>query len=429
MVRGQDTIPMGISSAEEWKTTTAERQSAFMALVVANTAQMMTYKADVDDENTRASGQSWNESRFHGAEIFSAAASEGSGDCEDLAILILLMKLSLEALDLENEPGFGNSPLDRVLLGVQAMCRTYIPFVVLSSVNAANVAAGMAKSVQPAEMGAHMTLMWMPGDTVKRNIMEVGYPVERFPAVKPAAEGQLHVILSEGTGPFSTGIDHTDAPVNREAFGGVMPIFTAPLAEPWRDPFLGTPKKTTFFSAAIDMYGVYIDEQGPAVLSYCAMFQAKGSSQYTYGAFFECMMNNMDGCKLLPMRAIPPDQLVKMTAATRASIPPPLMDLSPVTTSPPSDQALRAIKAAVPMIPTGNAPTLATFSASSDSEYEVQGYWVTAQALSQPELVRKLVQQASTIAPNTVADMQWEWWPMSDYLGGTWRVTVLVKRF
>lgn len=401
-LRGKDTSPPGIQSAQEFREASAARRSAFVALLMANAAQMMSYKADEDDENRRGSGQPWRESLLSGAEIFSAAASEGSGDCEDLAILILLLKISFEEMVFD----------DPILRACQVMSRSYLAFIGLASVHGAEV-----KNTSTQAMGAHMTLVWMLADVVRTHQHAVSYPIEQLPEVPLPEPGQHTVMISEGTGPFSTGIDHTDAARDRSVILDNVPVLKAPLADPWVDARTGKPCKTEFFSAAMDLYGVYSDPQsGKATfLAYYATYCAPGQSAHTYGAFFEWMMYNMERCKLLPYPRMEPQLLEWVAAAMRCTIPPPPLQLSSDVTRPPSDAPLRRIRAAIPLfIPRGPIQT------------EEQTYWVTQQALSQPELVDAMVEGASKILSGKVVDMKWDWWPQSDHWGGVWHVTFTV---
>lgn len=423
MIRGRDTNPRGIQSREEWSTAAPERQSAFVSLVVANAAQMMDYKADENDTNERGSGRRWLRDGVYGAEIFSFAATEGSGDCEDMAILMLLMKMSLERLV--------PSGADPVLEEVQQMSKTYITFVTLSSVHGMKVGDG--HTTQTESMGAHMTLVWMLARTLKAHTAHVSYPVAECPETPEPKEGQLHVMISEGTGPFTTANNCTDACAAR--LQGVEEL-RAPLAESWRDKD-GAPQKTSFFSAAVDMYGVY----GGVMLAYSAMWRAPGNESgdkdgdadnfktvdYTYGAYFEHMMNDMENSYLLPHPAMSAELGHGIAAGTRISMPPPLMGLTEVGKTPPSDRPLQLIKRAFSIDPT--APKLANYAPGDDIPgHERQGYWLTLQTVSQEDVLGALVRKARAVGAGTVADMQWEWWPQSDYLGGVWRVELLVKK-
>jgi len=423
--RGIDTDPPGIRTRAEWEGATAERRSAFMALVVANTGQMLEYMPDQADNNEGPS--LWSSSNVEPAEIFSNAASEGAGDCEDTALFIMLLKLSLEALVVRDP--------NSMLASIQRMSRTYIPFIALCSVNSADVASGMSGD-RSAErpMGAHMTLLWIPGKLVERNLLAVKYATVPVPDVPHPEEGQQHVIITEGTGAFTTGLEHQDGPDNREGFlralsgnRDELPI-KRPLAERWKDPATGKFNVTRFFSMAQDLFGVCITEGGGdysvALLSYSMVYRKSGDGPYTYGAPLEQMMNDMEGCRFLPHRAIPLELLRYMASGTRGSVPPPLMDAPtrPVEVPPALEQLRAAMR-------TGAGPKFGFDGAMlEDPAYELQNYWICHQALTQPQLAAELVQAASQMPRGVVSDMQYRQWGLTDDLPPVYRISCIVKK-
>jgi len=188
----------GFSDARrEFASLPRARKAEIMVDMMSYASQSLDYISDTVDRSSRTAGP-YEVNLKQAFEDMSNAGTTGSGDCEDLACLILAIFLAfLKLIDKLLHQGTTAVKVDPILVELHGIARCYIGFLTLATVH------GAKADDKTEHIGAHMYVLFLPKYQVRQAL-------ERTPGGKlwsdnPALDGWEEckgypTLFAEGTG-------------------------------------------------------------------------------------------------------------------------------------------------------------------------------------------------------------------------------------
>lgn len=167
-----------------------QQQAAILVSMQVLLTQYLDYIGDRVDRNNRFVGNYYKPGLRQACENFGNALVWFSGDCEDLALAILISKCAFEDYETSHPE----------LKRLQTMSKQYLAALSLDAVTAGQI----RDASEQAPIGAHMNVMYLPTVFVKRAMGVKGnnpHPTLPFRVDQPYAH-ELPVLVGEGTGKF-----------------------------------------------------------------------------------------------------------------------------------------------------------------------------------------------------------------------------------
>ena len=185
--------------------------------------QALDYIGDLFDQNKRFTQKvegwlkgspdvKYDPKRVSGCERFGDALRDGTGDCEDLALAIVMIFTSL--LDAWRAGMFSANPKLLYLVHLCEIALQYVPLITLDSVTAAAIKIDEERGKR--KLGAHMAVKFLPAIYVKECVERATGQRCVLPFYPFSADAQdLPVLVGEGTGMFECWGIETD-PISGE---------------------------------------------------------------------------------------------------------------------------------------------------------------------------------------------------------------------
>ncbi len=186
------------------------QKARLMVEAVCALVQALDYIGDLFDMNKRftqrvegfLSGSPnvrYDPKRVNGCERFGDALRDGTGDCEDLALAIVMIFTALLAA--WRAGMFSSDPKLLYLVQLCEIAQQYIPWITLDSVTAAAIKIDEERGKR--HLGAHMAVKFLPAIYVKECVERAtGQPctLPFYPFSRDAVD--LPILVGEGTGMF-----------------------------------------------------------------------------------------------------------------------------------------------------------------------------------------------------------------------------------
>ena len=195
------------------------QKARLMAEICCALVQSLDYIGDILDMNRRFTQRvegflegspnvAYNPKKANGCERFGDALRDGTGDCEDLALAIVMIFTAF--IEAGRKGMFSAKPEHAYLVQLWQIALQYVPWITLDSVTAAAIKIDEERGKR--KLGAHMAVKFLPGLYVKQCVERAtgqACLLPFYPFSQDAAN--LPVLVGEGTGMFEPwGIEKDD---------------------------------------------------------------------------------------------------------------------------------------------------------------------------------------------------------------------------